>query len=291
MDLELWLNAFIPRDIPGYTKTIMKGQHAGKTAIPLPSVARLAQYPTKDWDAGYLTDQRSFSSNPRASVRMQSYMKIRLDSNVRLISAPLPTTSGTTEIDMETGKQLGYADADMSRCLSVRLISANSEYYFHPKYRPPLVGSTGYLKEKARTKMGSDFPLIKSHDFYIEGAARDPLIFGSSDIDYCGVFTVAYSPKVPDTCHIKFDGYIDEFPAFECYASFNGNTKLLFQVPPPKGNTVMSLPGHAFVKVNNSISFGKSFSEWLKSILNSNLKELENFMSSQLRTLILKFRN
>jgi hypothetical protein len=37
----MWINAFIPRVVAGYTENIVGGRHAGKTAIPLPKMARL----------------------------------------------------------------------------------------------------------------------------------------------------------------------------------------------------------------------------------------------------------
>jgi hypothetical protein len=38
--LTVWLNAFIPKDVAGYTRALAAGPHTGKTAIPLPGIAR-----------------------------------------------------------------------------------------------------------------------------------------------------------------------------------------------------------------------------------------------------------
>jgi hypothetical protein len=68
--ISIWINAFSPRSVPGYTQTLSAGKHAGKTAAPLPGVARLWPGNTlKDWNAGYLTDQRPFDSSPGARGR------------------------------------------------------------------------------------------------------------------------------------------------------------------------------------------------------------------------------
>ena len=68
--VKFWLRAFIPRNVPGYTKTITKGPYAGQTAVPLPGIARLNPLNmTKAWAAGYLTDQRSFQADFSVSVR------------------------------------------------------------------------------------------------------------------------------------------------------------------------------------------------------------------------------
>jgi hypothetical protein len=38
--LKFWLNAFIPRDVPGYTKVVPTGKHMNNTAIKLPWITR-----------------------------------------------------------------------------------------------------------------------------------------------------------------------------------------------------------------------------------------------------------
>src|SRR5262249_32257466 len=116
--VTFWLNAFIPKTVAGYTKVLPTGPHAGKTAIPLPGIARLWPGNTfKDLDAGYLTDQRGFDSSPSNSVRMQSLAK------VELAGAEGPTlieqkhrSSGTTEVNLVSGVQTGFKVADMTRC-------------------------------------------------------------------------------------------------------------------------------------------------------------------------------
>jgi hypothetical protein len=77
--VTVWIDAFIPKDVPGYTQLITKGTNAGKTAVPLPTLARLNPLNTfKDWSAGYLTDQRTFSTDPTSSVRMRSLAVVQL---------------------------------------------------------------------------------------------------------------------------------------------------------------------------------------------------------------------
>ena len=40
---------------------------------------------------------------------------------------------------------------------------------------------------------------------------------------------------------VQFDGFIDHFPAYDCYASMNGRTEEVFSKAPPEGNTVVNL--------------------------------------------------
>jgi hypothetical protein len=61
-------------------------------------------------------------------------------------------------------------------------------------------------------------------------------LFG--DIDYFGKIIIDVGAR-----SIEIDGMIDQFPAFEAYATINdGAGFALFQIPPPFGNTVMNLP-------------------------------------------------
>ena len=117
--VTFWLNAFIPKTVAGYTKVLTAGPHAGKTAIPLPTVARTWPGNTfKDWNAGYLTDQRDFNSSPTNSVRMQSLAKVELagPEGPTLISPQAHRSSGTTEVNLVSGVQTGFKVADMTRC-------------------------------------------------------------------------------------------------------------------------------------------------------------------------------
>src|SRR2546423_4282112 len=78
--VNVWIDAFIPRTVPGYTQMLTKGKHTGKTAIPLPGVARLWPGNTvKPLKEGYLTDQRDFGSSSTSSVRMRSLARIQID--------------------------------------------------------------------------------------------------------------------------------------------------------------------------------------------------------------------
>jgi hypothetical protein len=53
-----------------------------------------------------------------------------------------------------------------------------------------------------------------------------------------------------ETKTLRFTAIIDSFPAFEAYATINdGAGVALFTKSPPKGNTVMNLPGGASTRV------------------------------------------
>lgn len=61
--VKVWVNAFIPKDIPGQTVSVTgPGPHFGKTALSFGNY--------------FLTDQRSFSADINASHRMQTVVNV-----------------------------------------------------------------------------------------------------------------------------------------------------------------------------------------------------------------------
>ena len=219
--LKFWISSFIPEHVPGYTIKIGAGPHMGKTAIPLPAVARLWPGNTlKPWNAGYLTDQRGFSDSPTASARMCSLIEIETTTLSEVSQSH--TSSGTTEVDLSSGVVKGTATASMSRC----------------KYTSdPVISSSGF----SRT---------------LEASAGDPLVGMAADIDYKGKLLVTRSGVGPGAKFIvTFDGLVDNFPAYECYASLNGVTNKLFDRSPPSGNTVADLLGSAKNPVSGKAIF------------------------------------
>jgi ankyrin repeat protein/subtilisin family serine protease/outer membrane protein OmpA-like peptidoglycan-associated protein len=219
--LTVWINAFIPHDVSGYTFTVPAGPHSGKTAIPCPPIALPAN--PHCLSRGYLTDQRDFSDLPSAGVRMRSIAEIAL-APPRLVDVK-HVTSGTTEFDKTTGAVTCVESADMSRC-------SFSDFRVEPE---PLSGNyTIKLK--------------------VKGAASDPCVNLAADIDYEGEISVFCSPR-GNIVEVSFAGRIDSFPAFEMYANLNGVTRALFQKPPPPGNTVANLLGGASTPVAGRVRF------------------------------------
>ena len=213
MALVVWINAFIPIVVPGYTRMIKAGLFAGKTAIPLPTIARLNPLNLiKPVNAGYLTDQRTFSALPSASCRMQSLANINLAPSPALANQT-HTSSGTTEVDLVTGAKLGFAISNMTNCR-----------FFN------------FTVSETKTILSIE----------VKGAASDPLVSAAANITYEGTFTVTLQPvrTGPGRTIVSFSGKIDVFPAFEAYAQFGGATKTLFTSPPPPGNTVVDLAKH-----------------------------------------------
>lgn len=223
-NLMIWINAFIPENVPGYTFTVPAGPHKGKTAIPCPDIALPVNPRCRS--RGYLTDQRSFDASPTESVRMRSMAVIQLipPSAISLTHV----TSGTTEIDKTTGAVTCSVHTDMSRCKF-------ENFRVEPDPSAPFSGNF-FIK------------------LSLTAAASDPCVNLAADIDYKGEIIIFCSPK-GNFVEVSFSGKVDEFPAFEMYASLNGVTNTLFRIPPPPGNTVVDLLGFANNMVTGRATF------------------------------------
>lgn len=264
--LVVWINAFIPRDVPGYTIAIKRGENAGKTAIPLPIAARIP-FPitnnlVKPPHTGYLTDQRSFSSNANASVRMQSHITISLPGGQ---VSGIHQTSGTTEVNTESGETRDNQDADMSDCqhsssYAVPYALAQSLYEKRNSFSVGQLNNfTLMLKGPIRHRAGpwggtnpeSKYALMVN----VKGAASDPCVRHAANIDYDVSFVVGVNQETQSMI-VACLGFIDDFPAYEVYAKYLGETKTLCNVPPPPGNTVVNLLGDASRSLTCAAMFG-----------------------------------
>jgi hypothetical protein len=215
---KMWINAFIPQTINGYTRRVPG--HAHLTMIPGPGIPLLGSQsylhianktepggPLALTLFGYYTDQRSFSNRVHASSRMHS--EVRLD----LRPSPGGMTQWhkcdeTVECDMVTGRTLAHRHGNTSRMTFTM--------------GPRRVGT--------------------SHTILFSCAAHNPCVLPSAvvgDIDFAGTLTFDESRRV-----LELDCKVDDFPAFEAYAALNDGAGVpLFRLPPPPAHTVMNLPG------------------------------------------------
>ncbi len=75
----------------------------------------------------------------------------------------------------------------------------------------------------------------------LKGASNNPCYTGSPDIDYEGTITIDVGRRT-----VEFAGKIDEFPAFEMYATANGGTGVaMYNTMPRLGKDPWNLPGGA----------------------------------------------
>ena len=99
------------------------------------------------------------------------------------------TTSGTMEVNLVSGVQTGFKNADMSRCS----MTQKAPTFCGP---PPFGGVGVHLRA---TQSGTTFPGQTRPDppatgpaeLHLVAKAGDPLIGMAADIDFIGVFTVS----------------------------------------------------------------------------------------------------
>jgi hypothetical protein len=244
--LAMWINAFIPHDVPGSTVEIRQGDNRGKTAIPLPWYGRFPLNTFRPLGTGYLTDQRSFSSKITASARMQSLISCEVSPPGGLRG--LHQTSGTTEVNVDTGATQRTDDADMSKCHHSQFYSVG---YAVPStvYRDQAIPKSDGLTRWLSGVRGAAKPWISGASeaqlglmVNVTGAASDPLVHGAPDIDYDLSFVIGIDQNA-NSLIVGCLGLVDAFPAFESYTSYLGQTKTLFTLPPPAGNTPLNLVG------------------------------------------------
>jgi len=235
--VKFWLNAFIPKNIAGYTRNV-PGK-PGLTMIPgpqrpiiLPRGTPLLGEVRLDISDCYHTDQRGFDSFINASSRMHSEFKIDF-------TTPVPTMTQwhncdfTTECDCEDGDEECHKKGAISR-MGFRLRSIVTPPALPSRPNPGPV-RTNQIAGAPRV----GFAIVEMDCHASNPCAPTSRYFG--DIDITGLITIDVASR-----SIEFDGLIDAFPAFEAYATINdGKGVALFREAPPQGNTVMNLPGDA----------------------------------------------
>ena len=176
---------------------------------------------------------------------MQSLVELELAPPQVKVVTTSHTSSGTTEVDIASGVRLGFAVADMTRCKFSALRDV-----------PPVIHSKTYRTFPLGVPYTLGVPTAgnPTYEIDVDGAAGDPLVSAAADIDYEGTFEIDLLQN-PFRCSVAFSGYLDEFPAYECYADLDGITKCLFTSSPPAGNTVTDLLGNANRRVSGMIRF------------------------------------
>ncbi|MEM7105034.1 MAG: hypothetical protein AAF502_18000 [Bacteroidota bacterium] len=208
-NVTIWFKAFIPSIIPGQTRIIPAGTHAGESAIG-PYSSPLGGSPT----ICYLTDNRSWDNSITASARMTSATSIDLSGTSPRQTNNINGCFPTVELD----------------CLSGNVSCTNTATFRGGGFN--LQPSSGHTT-----------PVRLS----LAGAANNPCVMGSPDINYNGDITIDQIRRT-----VSFTGNVDGFPDFEMYV--NGNT--IFREPhPPGNNPILNLFGAANRRVTGTATF------------------------------------
>jgi hypothetical protein len=202
--ITVWLNAFLPRDVTGQTTTLRDGPCAGKTAIVGP--------------AYYVTDQRGFSSDRRASARMHSCVTVDFTGSTPVV-------------------------AQVHRCDPTIMCEPRADAV------PRRARST---TSRMRGVVSSVTPMVVIR---LDAVASHPfptLTPVSGDSAYRGDIVVDRAART-----VRVDLMVQLFPAFEGYASINeGPAAILFHQAPPPGVTELRLPAAAQRRIRCALHDG-----------------------------------
>ncbi len=209
-NIKIWVNAFIPRTLPGTTHPtptfiVPAGVHKDKTSLKGPPLI----------SGFFLTDQRFFSSVLTESSRMHHEVTIEIDNN-RIVSV-LAKCDPTIEIDpLDTGT-VKCSQAGSAADMKIEDISISAD------------------------------KLLFS--FKYNGAADNPCVTPSPDIDW-SIKIQAELEFGGEGGRIKVSGLVDEFPAYEMYASVDGGPPIkIFNISPEEGKTPWNLIGNPTVRI------------------------------------------
>lgn len=230
--ITFWINAFIPGTIPGYTRPVPG--RAGQTMIPGPPEMSAMGGNAGHWleyaaclsplvgpaacnvrTFGYHTDNRGFDGDINTLCRMHARIKVDHDTGGLRFEKSFRCDESIA-YDLETGDIVKRAFADTKGMT------------FAPVPRG-----------------------LHAADIELRCTASNPLIppstmFGS--IDFFGRVSVDFLERT-----LRATVYLDDFPAFEAYASINEGAGVpLFQRMPEEGSTAMSLGGLAGIQEASS---------------------------------------
>ena len=199
--MSFWLNAFIPRDIFGATTMLLEGEYRGSIALSKPPC--------------YLTDQRNFSNDLRASSRMHSFVKVDL------------TTSQPVLTQQHRCDDLIQCDPATGEVLSKHRVGTSNMTFSLEATSPTI------LIQMACRYSGS----IPRHGY------------GMGEIEYKGTIEISAAPR-----SIDIDLMICLFPAFEGYAAIDdGRGAILFRHAPPAGILSLGPPRGAKRRIRSRL--------------------------------------
>jgi hypothetical protein len=200
--LKIWLNTFIPGNLPGITELVPAGPHAGQTMLRGP-------LPVNDC---FLTDQRDFDSTIGASSRIHTEIELNMFTGLPVPSSPFSRCFPTIEVDCEDG------DVECDREGAV-----------------DRVNPSGILQADVN---GPGAPHI---EFTLVGASHNPCFTGAPDISFSITVVVDVQPD-RRTATARVTGETTRYPAFEAYLAPNsGSPVTAFRISPAHGATPSDL--------------------------------------------------
>ncbi len=235
-NIKVWVNAFIPAHIPGYTTDILSGEHQGQTMILGPPGPA----------GSFLTDQRSFENATDAQSQMHSAGSIKFN-------APKPQLTQWHECQFTTQLR----GDDQQQLISDERESGDaSRMKFTLLPHPALVRNPEALRlmRTAPRRSGPSAPVDKRTYLFVDCRASfvsEKLANHFGDLHCRGLVTIDMVAKTAD-----FNGQVGRFPAYEMYFSINDAPGVpIFRLSPQRGRTALEKTGSALRVIKGSATF------------------------------------
>lgn len=208
-NFRLWISSFLPKDISSLTKQCPS--KPGQTMIPgpIPGVSDC-----------FLTDQRGFSTDPKASSRIHSMANLSFRLGDFSMSSET-RADNTVEVDCEDG------DVECDRT-------------------PDASG----LRVEMKTTPGSF-----RAEVHFKGGANNACFTGSPQIDWDVFVSVQIRASRTGRVTIQPGSKVEPFPAFEIYFDTGREVLSLAQLQPLAGSGPWNLPGNPNRNVSGQLNF------------------------------------
>jgi hypothetical protein len=238
--IRLWVNAFIPSHIPGYTTDIPSGPLQGQTMLLGPPGP----------PGSFLTDQRQFANSIDAAAQMHSHACLTFPAGKpKLVqwhqcqfASELRADDDQHELRPETSEESLDEPSDISR-MNFTLLPHPS--LIHDAETQRLISS---LSRPDRTTDESRIHLM------VDCSSRfpsDKLAEHFGDVTCRGVAQIDLEAKT-----VEFNGKVGRFPAYEMYLSINDAPGIpVFRLSPPRGAETLNRAGAALRVMRGTATF------------------------------------
>ncbi|WP_143039721.1 MULTISPECIES: hypothetical protein [Bradyrhizobium] len=197
--LQVYIRAFIPKN------------HSSVRPLPNSGGGTMVQPPGSSIVGCFPTDQRTFSTEIRASSRVASIATVDPALPGGLIKQEHPSNESNA-VDCGDGSIINREKTDTS----------DQKFTFVP------AGTSKIAQLK------------------IHASGHNPNFQWAPAIDIDGIFFIDLGANT-----IRFEGSVDQYPAYEAYVTYNGNVAVpILQIMPDYGKTALDLAFTKSVKTN-----------------------------------------
>jgi hypothetical protein len=197
--LQVYIRAFIPKN------------HSSVRPLPNSGGGTMVEPPASSIVGCFPTDQRSFSTEIRASSRVAS------------IATVDPTLPGSLIKQEHPSNESNAVDCGDGSIINRETTNTSDQKF---TFVPADTSKIAQLK--------------------IHASGHNPNFTWAPAIDIDGIFFIDLGANT-----IRFEGSVDQYPAYEAYVTYNGNAAVpILQIMPDYGKTALDLAFTKSVKTN-----------------------------------------